>query len=132
MARLLGWTGSDRPVDVDAARRRLALLATELGGSGANAAEDDDGTGAGAAAGIGGAARERPVQAAAAPGRHRAEPGWRSAHSSAGGRSVTSQHVTVIAMVLVVLMAAGSWWMLSGRPQARAVPPVSHTTMSSP
>jgi competence protein ComEA len=132
MAKLLGRTGSDRPVDVDAARRRLALLATELGGSGANAAEDDDGTGAGAAAGIGGAARERPVQAAAAPGRHRAEPGWRSAHSSAGGRSVTSQHVTVIAMVLVVLMAAGSWWMLSGRPQARAVPPVSHTTMSSP
>lgn len=120
MARLLGRTGADRPIDSDAARRRLALLAKELGGSG------DGEPGSGGEVGV------RPLHSAGRPGRHRAEPRSRAAFPPTEGRSVTSQHVTVIALLLVGLMAAGSWWMLSGRPQARAVSPVSHTALSPP
>jgi competence protein ComEA len=133
MARLLGRTGDDRPVDSDAARRRLALLTTELGGSsGGDFASNGGGVGSRPDEGAGHAVPVRPLETAGRPGRHRAEPRSRSASSSVDGRSVTSQHVTVIALLLAVLMAAGSWWMLSGRPQARAVPPVSHSTVSPP
>lgn len=131
MARLLGRTGDDRLVDSDAARRRLALLATELGGSGGGVVASNGGkAGSGTDEGAGHSVPVRPLETTGRPGRHRAEPRSRSA--SVEGRFVTSQHVTVIALLLAVLMAAGSWWMLSGRPQARAVPPVSHSTVNMP
>ena len=131
MTRLLGRTDADRAVDPDAARRRLALLATELGGtSGGDPASN--GGGVGDETDEDAVVRVRPARSAHRPGRHRAGPRFRSASPAVDVRSITSQHVTVIALLLAVLMAAGSWWMLSGRPQSRAVPPVSHSTVGPP
>ncbi len=38
-------------------------------------------------------------------------------------RGVTGQHVTVVALLVVALVAAGAWWVLSGRPEQHALAP---------
>jgi len=39
-------------------------------------------------------------------------------------RRITAQHVTVVALLVAALVCGGSWWVLSGRPEQRAVAPV--------
>ncbi len=119
--------GSDR----DAARRRLSLLAAEL-------VADRPPPSPGLSPGATGNDELPPdpqVQPAAGAGRHRA-PALSARRRLAGAvadqltvaptrlsgdRGVTGQHVTVVALLVAALVTGGAWWVLSGRPQERAV-----------
>lgn len=113
-----------------AARRRLALLGDTLSTRPADPAAAE-------AASTTPAADLAPVDPDAA-GRHRARSlavGGRAGaaaeellpapvHGLSPARRVGAQHVAVVALVLLALVAAGAWWALAGRPgPAQVVPP---------
>ncbi len=119
--------------DPDAARRRLALVATELGADRPAPPLDDVAPAHSVRFGAG------PLDEETARGRHKAPalPAWRRLTGAlsdqlpalgsrpVGERGVTGQHVTVVALLVSALVAAGAWWVLSGRPHERsASPPV--------